>query len=361
MGEAFRRLLDDALATGSLLHLQVDLTARCPLDCGHCYLDAHREPGLPFSQLADLLDDARRLGVLQVHFSGGEVLLREDLLPILTLARRLRFLVQLTTSAVGMTEALAGELAALHLHQVAVSLYSPDPAVHDAITRRPGSHAQTLAGVRRLRAHGVRVKLKTLVTTANRDAWQGMPALARQLGAGLLLDPLVLPSAGGKRPLRPALQITPAEMQAGAAAQRAWRQASAAPPGAATASPAGPSVAAICLAGQTGLYVSPVGEVQPCVVWPLVIGDLHRERLPAIWARLGATRPFAGLVRSAMQGCAGCPELPSCGLCPGLQQRLTGDPLGRAAAICQRTAAWAATRAGSAAPADPDAGECLGR
>src|SRR5262249_36404922 len=59
-----------------------ELTYRCPLSCGYCSnpvrLAAYTDE-LPTHMWQRVLDEARDLGVLQVHFSGGEPLLRRDL------------------------------------------------------------------------------------------------------------------------------------------------------------------------------------------------------------------------------------------------------------------------------------------
>jgi radical SAM protein with 4Fe4S-binding SPASM domain len=97
-------------------------------------------------------------------------------------ARRLGFAYRVYTNGIGLTDERARRLAALDPLTVELSIFSTKPEVHDAITRVPGSFDRLMAAVRRLKAHGVRVYLKTVVMKQN---WRDLPAvraLARELG-----------------------------------------------------------------------------------------------------------------------------------------------------------------------------------
>jgi PqqA peptide cyclase len=86
------------------LGLLAELTHRCPLHCPYCSnpLELTAAAGeLPTSTWLDILGQARRLGVLQAHLSGGEPLLRRDLEPLAAGARSRGMYVNLVTSGVG--------------------------------------------------------------------------------------------------------------------------------------------------------------------------------------------------------------------------------------------------------------------
>ena len=64
------------------LALLAELTHRCPLRCVYCSnpLELSRRSGeMNTGQWLGLLDEAAALGVLQVHFSGGEPAARDEL------------------------------------------------------------------------------------------------------------------------------------------------------------------------------------------------------------------------------------------------------------------------------------------
>lgn len=344
--DALAGLQQGALRSGALLSLQLDLTLRCNLGCVHCYICPDRQEMLALPLVERLLEEARGLGTLFLLVSGGEPLLHPQLLPILERACRLRYAVKLSTNGTLLTAELAARLADLGLLEVGCSVYSADPQVHDRITGLPGSHARTLAGIRMLRAAGVRVQLKTMVVPANRGSWPGVVELAREHGCSLLLDGTIFPRDDGDRAHCQQQRVSPAEKRAIAAAQLAFADSlpaeqsllSGPPRPAADDEP-------LCLAGRAALHVHPGGRVQPCMFWPRPLGDLHREPLTAIWRRVRQDDGMAGLVRGAMrEPCRSCSLLPVCSLCPGLQEGLEGDPLARTALVCERTRAWHAAR-----------------
>ena len=63
------------MSLSSPLGLLAEITHRCPLQCPYCSnpLDLiARSAELPTAQWLDIIDQAAALGILQIHFSGGE-------------------------------------------------------------------------------------------------------------------------------------------------------------------------------------------------------------------------------------------------------------------------------------------------
>ena len=64
------------------LALLAEITHRCPLGCPYCSnpLELERASGELDTEIwLRVLNEAAKLGVLQVHFSGGEPTVRKDL------------------------------------------------------------------------------------------------------------------------------------------------------------------------------------------------------------------------------------------------------------------------------------------
>ncbi len=88
--------------------LLAELTHRCPLQCPYCsnpldLLKANAERDTNFWK--DVIDQAAALGVLQIHFSGGEPTLRRDLPALVAHASEAGLYTNLITSAVLLDEA----------------------------------------------------------------------------------------------------------------------------------------------------------------------------------------------------------------------------------------------------------------
>src|ERR1700686_3529655 len=87
--------------------LLAELTYRCPLHCVFCYnpLDYTAQgPELGTEAWLRVLREARELGAVQLGFSGGEPLVRDDLEILVGEARKLGFYTNLITSGIGLTD-----------------------------------------------------------------------------------------------------------------------------------------------------------------------------------------------------------------------------------------------------------------
>jgi pyrroloquinoline quinone biosynthesis protein E len=117
------------------LGLLAELTYRCPLHCPYCSnpvaVPDARELTLP--EWFRVLAEARSLGVLQLHLTGGEPLARADLVPLVARGRGLGFYVSLVTSGVGLVGRRASELALAGLDHVQLSMQDADRAAAEEV------------------------------------------------------------------------------------------------------------------------------------------------------------------------------------------------------------------------------------
>jgi len=183
------------------LSVHFDLTYRCNERCVHCYLDHDDHGEMTTSECIAVLEDIARAGTLFLTFSDGEIFLRTDLFEILAAARRLHFDISLKTNALLITRERAAKLRELGVRKVQISVYSDEPATHDAITKVPGSLGRTLAAIPMLLEEGVKVKLTCPLMRQNLLAYRGVMALAEKLGVPYMLDMTITPmmDAGASR------------------------------------------------------------------------------------------------------------------------------------------------------------------
>ena len=117
-----------------------ELTYACPLHCPYCSnplnLTDYREE-LSTAEWQRVLAEARELGVLQLHLSGGEPLQRRDLVELVSSARDLGLYTNLITSALGLSLRRAKQLKAAGLDHVQISIQADEPALSDRIAGTP--------------------------------------------------------------------------------------------------------------------------------------------------------------------------------------------------------------------------------
>jgi GTP 3',8-cyclase len=155
--------------------LRVSLTERCNLRCTYCM----PAMGLPFAPTEALMTASeierlvglgtRELGVRSVRFTGGEPLLRHDLVDVIARCAALpdRPELALTTNAIG----LASRAAALRdagLDRINVSLDTVDPDTFAIVTRRPFLE-RVLEGLSAADEAGLAVKVNAVLLRGVND------------------------------------------------------------------------------------------------------------------------------------------------------------------------------------------------
>ena len=116
----------------------LDVTYRCDLDCGHCYLDNKTTwPELTTAEWLDVLEQLRDAGVLFAVWSGGDVLMRSDFATLLTRASELGLLSRVKTHGGQIDATWARLFAGSKVIRTDVSVFSLRADIHDALTRNP--------------------------------------------------------------------------------------------------------------------------------------------------------------------------------------------------------------------------------
>jgi PqqA peptide cyclase len=170
------------------LGLLAELTYRCPLRCPYCSnpvdLAAYRDE-LTTEQWCRVLDEARELGVLQVHLSGGEPLARRDLAALVAHARRRGMYTSLVTSGVPLTEARFAALAEAGLDHVQLSVQDDSAATADVIAG-VRVHERKLSAAAIVTGHGLPLTLNVVLHRDNVGHVAALAELAERMGADRL-------------------------------------------------------------------------------------------------------------------------------------------------------------------------------
>ena len=156
-----------------------NLTYRCNLACEHCYLDAGGAPQVGTENFADrselgtdecfrVIDEIAAFAPeCLTILTGGEPLLRRDILEIVRRASERGLWVVVGTNGVSITENLAGRLAEAGARGLSLSLDALDADRHDRFRNVRGAWRNTVEGAEILNRAGLPFIVQTTAGSHN--------------------------------------------------------------------------------------------------------------------------------------------------------------------------------------------------
>lgn len=174
--------------TAPPLGMLAELTHRCPLHCPYCSNPIDLVTGddeLRTDQWLSVLEQARELGVLQVHMSGGEPLARHDLVELVARASNLDCYVNLVTSGLGLTERRMAKLVDAGIAHVQLSVQGADSGLADLIAGTK-AHARKIEAAAVIKKFELPLTVNVVLHRTNHHQIAELVELAERLGADRL-------------------------------------------------------------------------------------------------------------------------------------------------------------------------------
>jgi radical SAM protein with 4Fe4S-binding SPASM domain len=336
-----------------------NLTYRCNLACEHCYLDAGGQPLVHAESFADRseLGTEDCFGVIDeiaafapeclTILTGGEPLLRRDILDIVRRASDRGLWVVVGTNGVRISENVARLLAEAGARGLSLSLDALDPERHDQFRRVRGAWQNTVEGAEILNRSGLPFIVQTTAGSHNLDELDAIADFAHdRLGARVWNLYFLVPTGRGQF----VSDMTPPQYDEVLASlyriqrkydKRMLVNAKCAPhyiktvlehgddPASAAGSGSSPirvysGGAGGCPAGTHYMGIRPNGDVTPCPYLPVFAGSLRTASLADLWT---SSELFTDIRRRATLGgrCGACELNAHCGGCRARAYGMTGD------------------------------------
>lgn len=165
---------------GKPLWLVLELTYKCPLKCPWCSnplgFDEYSNE-LSTEEWKTVLRDARKIGSLQLGFSGGEPMVRNDVEELVDEADKLGYYTNLISSGMGLSKDRLKELKRVGLKQIQISLQHNDAAKNDAMVGIK-SFEQKMQCIEDIKSIGFPVVMNVPVSRFNIEAVEDIIKLA---------------------------------------------------------------------------------------------------------------------------------------------------------------------------------------
>ncbi|MFO7260119.1 MAG: GTP 3',8-cyclase MoaA [bacterium] len=157
-------------------YLRVSVTDKCNLRCVYCMPEhglpwLRRDELLTYEEIATIVRVMAGMGLRRVRITGGEPLVRRDLVRLVEMIRAIPGIedIALSTNAV-LLAPVAEELRHAGVARVNISLDSLVPERVDGIARRPGSYARIMEGIAAAERAGFEpIKINTVIMRGRND------------------------------------------------------------------------------------------------------------------------------------------------------------------------------------------------
>ncbi len=201
-----------------------------------------------------------------------------------------------------------------------------------------GRHQVTLRAIGLLRDRSVHVVIACVPMKPNIGAFDGVQKMARELGAEFTIDPTITPHISGDRSILD-LNVDREELRKIFETESLVGDLAAF-----TATPdtlEGDDVYDLldgtpCSAGHSSSYISPHGDVYPCVQFPLTCGNISQSRFADIWRDSAGFREIRNIRARDLPVCSSSGHVGSCSRCPGLAY-MEGSMYGLSSADCEKS------------------------
>lgn len=206
---------DRRRAYGLPLAVLAEVTHRCPFQCPYCSNPVAMEPGsneLSTGEWLRVIGELADLGVLQIHFSGGEPTARKDLREMVARATEVGLYSNLITSAVMLSRDNLAALAEAGLCHVQISVQGAEAGLADRVGGYRGGHAKKLEAARWTRELDLPLTVNAVMHRQNLHQLPDIIDMAREMGASRL-EVANVQYYGWALKNRHALMPTPAQVE----------------------------------------------------------------------------------------------------------------------------------------------------
>ena len=261
------------------------VTDECPYRCAHCSYGMHKKGRVDTKRAIEVIEQIKSIGTVTIGFTGGEPLMRDDIVELTAAAGDDTASIIFTTGH-RLSAGLAGELAGAGLDCMMIGVEASDAVEHDKVRGAAGSFDEAIRAIGLSLEAGIYTAIST-VASKGKIAGGEIERLAElaekySVHEFRVLEPIATGSLSGHNDEN----LTREESVRLADFHKEWNRRN-----------RGPSISSFshlesdemfgCGAGFHHLFIDAIGNVCPCDLTPLSFGNLLDEPLEEIWLRMG--------------------------------------------------------------------------
>ncbi len=343
--------------TGAPFLVVWDITYACNLKCKHCYANAGKalSDELKTEEAKNVIDQLDRASVPMLAFSGGEPLVRRDIFELTKYAAKKGIYVAVATNATLITKKKAKEMKEAGVSFTQISLDGASAETHDTFRGVKGVFNKTIQGIKICVNEGFLVNIATTATKSNYEEIPKIIDLCEDLGVDWFMIYNFIPTGRGKFISQNDLTPQQREVLLNILWERLKSSSkvnvlSTAPQFARIALEAeigqdkkivpthfaNPTLSGRlvnlaefiggCGCGRFYCAIKANGNIEPCVFFPLKIGNIKNDNFADIWKNNEILKELRN--KDILEGnCGGCKYRYYCGGCRARAYGYTGNYL----------------------------------
>lgn len=315
-----------------------DVTYACNLRCKHCYATAGKplQDELTTEEALDAIDKLNKLGVTIIAFSGGEPLVRKDIFKLTSYAASKGIYVAIATNGTLITKEMAKKMKENGVSYVQISL-DGTKETHENFRGIKGCYDKAVEGIKNCVRESLFVNVSTTVTKYNYGDVPAVIDLCEKLGVNWFMHYNFVPTGRGKEIVK--ADITPEQREE--LLKMLYEKNKTSNISLLSTAPQFARVALQCDAefvpthfcnvatgerlrklaefiggcGAGRFYMSmrANGDIQPCVFFPLKVGNIKKDNLQDLWLHNKVFEELRN--KDILEGCGSCKYRYYCGGC----------------------------------------------
>jgi radical SAM protein with 4Fe4S-binding SPASM domain len=282
----------------------MELLTKCNYRCEHCYIPSH-DAVMNSDIIYRTIEQIKDAGFFELVLTGGEILLLEDLVKIVSFARAKGLRVTLFSNISLMTDELAEKLAALYIKEISTTLFSLDTKINDDITKCKESVDKFLKAAEIIKSHNIHLEVKVPIMKKNKNSYKEIMEYCDENGFRFNYSfAITQRTDGDKEPCTFRLSeeeiadvIRVVEEDYSVQKRKNPR---------------------LCDGLCNSLHIDVNGNVYPCISFPIKYGNVREESLIDIWNNSKEKIHITSIKRNDLLMCKDCTYADFCVRCPGL-------------------------------------------
>ncbi|MBM3245610.1 MAG: radical SAM protein [Candidatus Omnitrophica bacterium] len=277
-----------------LRKVEMGLTFDCQCNCVKCSSDFMKRPEaekLSLDEIRRVARDIIGLGAIQVNLTGGEPLMAENIFEIIECFQPDKVIITINTNGILLTEPMIDKLEKAGVDIIKISIDSPIEEEHDISRGVKGCFARAKKALGYIsKKSGLLGQISTVCIKENLNSdriWK-LVAMAKSYNA---LLGLTIPAASGR-------WVSEEKVLLGEKEKAVLNELIKVPHVIRDTDEA--YLRSHCPAGSEELYFTCLGDVIPCPLIQISFGNVRKESIKAIWAKMS---DFSGFKDKLKPGC----------------------------------------------------------